>query len=444
MSSKYKLIPLKRESGLFRIQATGGVPSRGIRRGTKGGIVSGPDVLSHEGTCWIGQNARVIGGSVSENAIIIGDAEVVNSYVAGDAVISGYTNIGPHVLVQDKAVISDNASVIGTESNPATILEEASIKGRTVVRSSHVSGNSTISDHAVVVNSEVSGKSIIKNAAKINSSTVAGSIISDSTVSTSGKIFNSSISDAVEIENSSLWNCKFTDGARAFGSDLTGVTAEQRAVIRLSNLTDSQISGAEEVNNQDGTGLLLGSDTWNDFINESRARIGHSPLKSKELPSPNGADFHNVKAHLETLESIEQKYEEYTTDIVNIITFPVMTDMTNDYTRNLVRVLSKARRYADANDAEKLPAIIDDLEDAFLMAESNARKIRDSHMDVKHQKKLKDAEQMFALALNDGADEHERESSYRAGMSALRGVVDVPEKAVIALKGRIGLKELTA
>lgn len=97
---KYELIrnPTKPEetgpfTGYFRIRALRDFV--GVKAGTIGGFVESEDTLSHDGNCWIADNALVDGYArikddalVSQNAIVGG-----NVVVSGQAKIAGWAQV---------------------------------------------------------------------------------------------------------------------------------------------------------------------------------------------------------------------------------------------------------------------------------------------------------------------------------------------------------------
>lgn len=446
MKPKYKLIPVETVHGkMYRIKALRPIPERNIRRWKKGGLVSGPEVLSHEGTCWIDYDAIVIDGTVNENAVVSGNAQVIKSHLSGDSTVTDDAQVGPHVLVKDNVRIAGSSQITGTAEDPSTIVGNVTTFGHCMVASSHLADKTKIDDNAKVFKSQLGGNTSVSNSVQISNSTVSNSKLQESAKVIDSIVASSELSSIVKVEKSSLTNSKLFYEAKAYDSFLDHVTVEHHAGIYNSKLLNSRISGVEEIRDRTEEDLIVGMEGWRIFLEESRQRVGYPreiPGKRK-IPAIAAPKISAVNSHLKALQSIEEKYEAYTTDIVNLITFPVMTDTTDKYTLELVKALSKARRYADDGDNTMLASVVDELEDAFLMAESNARKIRDTHLNTVNQKKLQTAQQMFALALSDTSD-HEKATSFKAGMSTLRGVIDVPEKAVIALKGRIGLKELTA
>ena len=85
MSKKYELIQNTisiNNKKLYQIRA---LKNFGIvKKGDLGGFIESKENLSHDGDCWISENAQVYGNArVSENAQIYGDA-----WVYGNAIVS--------------------------------------------------------------------------------------------------------------------------------------------------------------------------------------------------------------------------------------------------------------------------------------------------------------------------------------------------------------------
>lgn len=98
-----------------------------VKAGDIGGYIEKEDNLSHEGNCWVYNdaiirgsaklfdNAKVYGNAkvsgwvkVSDNAEVFGNAEVY-----GDAKISGCAKVYDNAKVSDESTVSDNAKVHG-------------------------------------------------------------------------------------------------------------------------------------------------------------------------------------------------------------------------------------------------------------------------------------------------------------------------------------------
>ena len=80
-----------------------------VKKGDKGGFVQSEANLSHKGTAWIFDDARVI-----ENAVVNGNAEIRgNARISGKAWITGNAVVSENARVSGNAWISGNAVLVG-------------------------------------------------------------------------------------------------------------------------------------------------------------------------------------------------------------------------------------------------------------------------------------------------------------------------------------------
>ena len=106
---------------LHRIKSLRDIPGTPIKKGYLGGFVEKEENLSHEGNCWIYDNARIFGDAcvyadarVSDNAHVYDNARVYgNAWVYGNVHISGNTWLYGNVHVYGNALVRDNARVYG-------------------------------------------------------------------------------------------------------------------------------------------------------------------------------------------------------------------------------------------------------------------------------------------------------------------------------------------
>lgn len=92
---------------LYRIQAMRDFGN--VRRGERGGFIQSEKNLSHEGSCWVYENAKVYGDAeVSENALVYENAEVREAaWVYGNTMVCG------NAMISEKAKVYGNARVCG-------------------------------------------------------------------------------------------------------------------------------------------------------------------------------------------------------------------------------------------------------------------------------------------------------------------------------------------
>ena len=193
-----------------------------IRRsdGVLGGWIQSEENLSHEGNCWVGDNAVVY-----ENAKVEGNAQVLETadvhgqaHIYDDAVLYGSCSVSGTAKVRGNAKLYETCIVFGNANinsgalvhGNASIMEEACISGEVygealiadhavvsesarVYERAEVSDNAKISGNAQVYGkSKISGHAIIKDTAEVfGSSTVSG----NAQVLANAKCENSHIED---------------------------------------------------------------------------------------------------------------------------------------------------------------------------------------------------------------------------------------------------------
>lgn len=143
MEKKYELTDeVIRETGvggfpafLYRIKSLRDFECSGIRihAGDLGGYIESVDNLSHEGSCWVFDDAKVFNRArVRDQAIVRDDAMVSGLWT----MVRDYAVVRDHAKVYDNAIVSDCARVAGDArvSNYVVISGNAHITGNAVVR----------------------------------------------------------------------------------------------------------------------------------------------------------------------------------------------------------------------------------------------------------------------------------------------------------------------
>lgn len=170
IGKKYRLTEETKEVNgkkLYRIQA---IKSFGdVKSGELGGWIESDDNLSHEGNCWVYDNAQVYENAmVYDNARVYGEAEVYenarvcrSSRVYGNARVYGNSQVFETSLVYDNAHVYGNARVYGKANvyNNAYVYGNAEVYGDSwVYGNANVFGNSEVYGNANVFgNAEVIG-----------------------------------------------------------------------------------------------------------------------------------------------------------------------------------------------------------------------------------------------------------------------------------------------
>ena len=135
MGKKYELTTetiVEHGNNLYRIRALRSFGT--VKVGDLGGYIQSEDNLSHDGTCWISENAKVCD----------------NAYICGDAQISGFSTIYGKAHVSDSARVCDgSAGDSAWVSETAQLLENAHIWGcATISENATICGNTTVCGNA--------------------------------------------------------------------------------------------------------------------------------------------------------------------------------------------------------------------------------------------------------------------------------------------------------
>jgi len=112
MEKKYELIPSDKE-GFYRIKAL--KDFNDVKKGDIGGYIEGEKNLSHDGNCWIYDNAVVCDNAIiQDNAKVYGKAEVwYDAVIRDNAVIQDNVIIRGEARIIDNAIVRDNVIVHG-------------------------------------------------------------------------------------------------------------------------------------------------------------------------------------------------------------------------------------------------------------------------------------------------------------------------------------------
>lgn len=207
---KYKLGPKETfsQGGTFlrahRITALIDIPAHGVKAGDLGGWVESRRTLSHDGDCWIGQNAVVADSCrVNEDALVTGNATLMyECKVSGNAVIKDDAILTGKIIVKDNAVISGKTSITAPEyydaDNGYTISENAQIMGAAKINGcGYIKGSALIKGEPKIQHLRMSGQTIIAGNPSIN---------------------NCSLEDTAQIfDSAEIWTTELKGTARVYG-----------------------------------------------------------------------------------------------------------------------------------------------------------------------------------------------------------------------------------
>ncbi|WP_273783982.1 hypothetical protein [Bartonella sp. AU15XJBT] len=112
---------------LYRIKALKDFSD--VKAGQLGGFIESEDNLSHDGNCWVYDNALVLSPAhIYENAKVFNNA-IIMGFVYGNAHICNHARVYANAHVYDNAHLSNNAWVCGRVYGNAVVYDHAVISG---------------------------------------------------------------------------------------------------------------------------------------------------------------------------------------------------------------------------------------------------------------------------------------------------------------------------
>lgn len=161
MLKKYQLTNpiIHNDQQLYQIKALRDFAD--VKAGDLGGFVMSEENLSHEGTCWIYDDAIATDHArVRDDALMASEATLKDYAILSDkATLDDSCTVSGHAIVKDNAIVSEYATISGHAivskralvTDDAIIRDQALVTDDTVVQNSAViSGNAQIKDHAFI------------------------------------------------------------------------------------------------------------------------------------------------------------------------------------------------------------------------------------------------------------------------------------------------------
>lgn len=160
------------ETKLVKVGSRDNIEVHRIRRlfdGKIGGWIEKESNLSHNGNCWVDDNAIVC-----DDAKVSGDVQIKDN-----CIISGSATVGDYIRLNNNCIVSDTANLIGNMDiyGSMTIYENAnlSLYGDDMRTSAHIHGNTTIYGDFTYIdgdNIDISGDVKIGMMVQIQSDTI--------------------------------------------------------------------------------------------------------------------------------------------------------------------------------------------------------------------------------------------------------------------------------
>ena len=185
--------------------------------------------------------------------------------------------------------------------------------------------------------------------------------------------------------------------------------------------------------------LLLAGLVWAGFI------IFRKVSEANRVASKNLYGWQTLVDHHGKIRSEWMAYE---TDILKIVDFPLLSDMSEPVTIKLHEALRKASLHEPKNikslsrvpfNGSEYDVAVQELDTAFRAAESKARLSSWNKFTVEEKKRLQRAKDLLAMAMNGASTPSERQSAYKQAMKALQGLIEVPKATILAIESNTQL-----
>lgn len=365
---------------MYQITALKDIPSKGVKAGDLGGYVSNSNTLSQEGDCWISKNSKVYG-----NVIVRGNAHI-NEAIISCCTLPEMRLRGFSVIVNDNAVISNNAFIC-RDDNGAT----------------QISGNAIIKNSAILYN-----VAIVKDNAIIDGDVRLG------------------------------LNSKIIHNAKILGNSIVGENAQICGTAIIKDFAEVMKNAIVESATVSGYTVV----PQGNYVNKkSIDTVTSNPESTSNLADTPLEDV-LAEDDITLLNIIEKKIAVYQEDVVNLIKFPLMNDLTDTHTLAMTVTHQKALRAKDSKNVSLFHTLVETLEEKFLMAESHAHTVSLSRFTPTDKRKIVKSQDLLSIVIDTAAAPQEKKAAYKQVCHNLEGLIAIPPLAIKALSQRSGLLEI--
>lgn len=172
---------------------------------------------------------------------------------------------------------------------------------------------------------------------------------------------------------------------------------------------------------------------------ETRQSVRAREKELKRLRAENWAALH--ARH----DALMLEWSKYETDIGLMIDYPIMTDYTDPVIHKVVVAMQKIRtatmKLEEDSGMDPLESSLNDavneFEASFQAAERYARRYGQSQLDPREQRKLSMARSALNIILDGESPAFEVEAAYKSLRSSLKGIIDVPDKALVEIESLV-------
>lgn len=459
----------------------------------------GNQFASVTGNALVAGKAVVVDSRIDQMAQVTENAHVRHSVVRGHSQVMGEATVYSSELLNQQCVtgkviirkskLTANASVSGNAVVGSSILKDnSSVADKAVVSSSALHGATSVSGSAQINGSHLLGEPFVAGYASINNSLISGKVDIADKVTVDKRCFiegDSVLSGVLYVHSNSHIDNDHVHGDKrgseyrpqAYGNAPVevdpvrpqspvfdyGVLPSEPELVQPSGLETSSAKARKAPSHV--SALLKEKESFakknslvnrlDDMISRALGTNGGTDTATsasrRKIAEEIAVEIANTTSEDDELiglqniiEEVEAAYKAYTTDVVKLIQYPLMTDTTVPEIENLTICLRRARRVLLTKQPEKIAPEVDRLERAFVQAENKALTARQSTFSEDKLKKISAAEKMFAIVMNEASTENEKAMGLKAGLRSLEGIIHVSDEAVGVIKAKAGLLEIEA
>jgi carbonic anhydrase/acetyltransferase-like protein (isoleucine patch superfamily) len=360
---------------------------------------------------------------VIENAKLLGYSPGCYSRIRGEARLSG------------NSVVNNPIEITGRISENARVTEGSSVMGN-----AEVGGNANISKSTVSDEARVSGNANVTNGSIISENSV---VTDDAKVSAAEIRGTATISGESEVEDGAVVCDSATVTDHAVVKKNAVIAGQSVIKDRAVVLESARVLGESIIS---GTTATISYKDYSDYISAESRSLSAAP-SSKELTgtiSPIKVGGSDVQEVCLKLDGLEKEINTYGSDIVKLLKFPVMSDLRDENTLEMMLALKNSKSIDPESNPKKFRKAVNSLERKFMKAESNARIICATAFTDEQRKKAEKARDLFAVACDEASSEQEKKSAFKQGFRQLEGVVAITDSVVENMRIRVGIPELEA
>jgi hypothetical protein len=152
-----------------------------------------------------------------------------------------------------------------------------------------------------------------------------------------------------------------------------------------------------------------------------------------------------VESLMRAHDEVNQRWLDYELDAGKLIDFPMMTDVREPLTVAFLRCKREADALRPESAEEPLSKIqlgeyrsaVNAYDVAFRVAESEARRVKDSSFTGPERQRLATARKLITMAVDEAATPAERQTAYRRARRELDGLIVLPAATVTYLEERV-------